>query len=74
MDARTQFGTMLIILGLLVVIGGLVVMFGDKIPYIGRLPGDINVHGKGWSIHFPIVTGLILSIILTIILNIIFRR
>lgn len=74
MDIRSQFGIMLVTLGILIVIGGLVVMFGSNIPYIGRLPGDINIHGKGWSFHFPIVTGIVLSIILTIILNLIFRR
>jgi hypothetical protein len=74
MEPRSSIGIILIVLGLCIVLGGLVVMYADKIPYIGRLPGDINIHGKGWSFHFPIVTGLILSIILTIILNFFFRR
>jgi len=69
-----QVGLMLVILGAILVTAGFLVIFIDKIPYIGRLPGDINVFGKGWSFHFPIVTGIILSIILTIILNLFFRR
>ena len=69
-----QVGLMLVILGAILVTAGFLVIFIDKIPYIGRLPGDINVYGKGWSFHFPIVTGIILSIILTIILNLFFRR
>jgi len=69
-----QVGLMLVILGAILVTAGFLVLFIDKIPYIGRLPGDINVYGKGWSFHFPIVTGIILSIILTIILNLFFRR
>ncbi len=69
-----QVGLMLIILGAILVTAGFLVLFIDKIPFIGRLPGDINVFGKGWSFHFPIVTGIILSIILTIILNLFFRR
>ena len=69
-----QVGLMLVILGAILVTAGFLVIFIDKIPYIGRLPGDINVYGKGWNLHFPIVTGIILSIILTIILNLFFRR
>jgi low affinity Fe/Cu permease len=69
-----QVGLMLVILGAILVTAGFLVIFIDKIPYIGRLPGDINVFGKGWSFHFPIVTGIILSIILTIIQNLFFRR
>lgn len=74
MEPRFQIGLMLVILGTILVTAGFLVIFIDKIPYIGRLPGDINVYGKGWSFHFPIVTGIILSIILTIILNLFFRR
>jgi len=65
---------MLILAGIVLVIAGLLLMYVDKIPLLGRLPGDITIHGKGWSFHFPIVTGLIISVILTIIINILFRR
>jgi len=74
MEPRYQIGLMLIVLGVIIVTAGLLVFYIDKIPYIGRLPGDINMYGKGGSFHFPIVTGIILSIILTIILNLFFRR
>jgi hypothetical protein len=74
MEPRSQLGLMLIVLGVLLVAGGFAVMYLDKLTWLGRLPGDLNITGKGWSFHFPIVTGLILSIILTIILNLIFRR
>lgn len=74
MEPRSQIGLLLVMLGILLIVGGLAVIYYDKISWLGRLPGDINIQGKGWSFHFPIVTGLILSIILTIVLNIIFRR
>ena len=74
MEPRSQIGMMLVMLGFLLVAGGLAVLFLDKLTWLGRLPGDITLHGKGWSFHFPVVTGLILSIILTIILNLFFRR
>ena len=65
---------MLIIFGVLLILTGLAVMYIGKIPYIGRLPGDISISGKGWSFYFPIVTCLILSLIITLILNLFFRR
>lgn len=74
MEPRFLIGIILVITGIFLVIAGLCFMYIDKIPMVGRLPGDISIHGKGWSFHFPIVTALILSIILTIILNLFFRR
>jgi hypothetical protein len=74
MDPRSQLGFMLIILGALIILGGIAVMFADKIPYLGRLPGDITIHGKNWSFYFPFVTGLVLSIVLSLILTLFFRR
>ena len=74
MEPRFLIGIMLVIMGIFLVIAGLCFMYIDKIPMVGRLPGDISILGKGWSFHFPIVTALLLSRILTIILNLFFRR
>ena len=63
-------GKMLIILGLVLVLVGLGFMFADKIPYIGRLPGDIYVKKERFSFYFPITTSIIISIILTILFSI----
>jgi len=67
-------GIGLIITGIVIAIFGLILLVIDKFPLIGKLPGDINLSGKGWSFHFPIVTCIIISLLLTVILNIIFRR
>ena len=74
MEPRAQMGIMLVVFGLVMVVGGLTVFFADKIPYLGRLPGDISLHGRTWSFHFPIVTCLVLSILLTVLLNLFLRR
>ena len=63
-------GKLLVILGILLVIIGLAFMFGDKIPYIGRLPGDIYVKKERFAFYFPITTSIIISIILTILFSI----
>ena len=66
-------GKMLIVLGVLLVIVGLGFMFADKIPYIGRLPGDIYIKREKFSFYFPLATSIIISIILTILFSI-FRK
>jgi len=66
-------GKMLIILGAVLVVVGLGFVFADKIPYIGRLPGDIYVKREKFSFYFPLATSIIISIILTILFSI-FRK
>ena len=74
MEPRYHIGLMLFIAGIILALTGCVVLFIDKIPFLGRLPGDIIIEGRGWSFHFPLVTAIILSLILTLILNLFFRR
>lgn len=64
--------TLLVVGGFLAVVG-LILVFAGRIPFLGRLPGDIVVQRGSFSLYFPIVTFLILSIALTIVLNIILR-
>jgi hypothetical protein len=66
-------GRMFVILGLLLVIVGLGFMFADKIPYIGRLPGDIYIKREKFSFYFPLATSIVVSIILTVLFSI-FRK
>lgn len=65
-----QLGKLLIISGVLIFVLGLILLFVDKIPFLGKLPGDISFKSGNTKIYFPIVTCVILSILLTIILNI----
>jgi hypothetical protein len=60
-------GKMFIIMGILLVLVGIFLIFGDKIPFLGRLPGDISIKREKFSFYFPITTCIIVSIILTII-------
>ena len=48
---------------------GILFLFADKIPYLGRLPGDIYIKTDRLSFYFPITTSIIISIILTIIFS-----
>ena len=69
----SAIGKLFIILGIVLIVIGLLFMLGDKIPYIGRLPGDIIIKRERFSFYFPITTSIIISIILTLLFSI-FKR
>ncbi|MBE0479852.1 MAG: DUF2905 domain-containing protein [Dehalococcoidia bacterium] len=66
-------GRLLILIGFFIIIFGLLLMFWHRLPYAGRLPGDIFLEKDGLTFFFPLVTSLIISVILTVILNIALR-
>jgi len=63
-----EFGKILIFIGLLLAILGLVFIFGNKIPFIGKLPGDIAVERRNYSLYFPVTTCIIISVVISFIL------
>jgi len=67
MDNLTQFGRFLTITGLIIFVIGLLLMFFNKIPFIGKLPGDIIVKKENYTIYLPIVTSILISLILSLI-------
>jgi hypothetical protein len=56
---------MLILLGVFIILIGVLLLLGEKIPWIGRLPGDIIIKKEKFSFYFPITTSILISIILT---------
>lgn len=64
-------GKMLIILGLVIIVIGILIHFSDRIPMIGKLPGDIIVKKENFTFYFPLATSIILSIIVSLILYLI---
>jgi uncharacterized protein HemY len=73
-----ELGKVLLAVGLLMVLlGGVLLAAGTlsgKVPWLGRLPGDVYVKRDTWSFYFPVTTSIILSIILTLIISLIRRR
>lgn len=67
-------GRLLILLGVFIVVVGLALTFGPRIPFLGRLPGDISIDRGNVHVYFPIGTSLLLSLVLTILLNVFFRN
>lgn len=67
-------GKLLIVVGIFLVVMGILIVLAPKIPYIGRLPGDIHIKRDNFVFYFPLVSSIIVSIILTLILNFIFGK
>lgn len=63
---------LLIVGGVLLLLGGLVWLL-SKIPFWGRLPGDIRIERPGFTCLIPIVSSIVLSVLLTLVLNIVIR-
>jgi uncharacterized membrane protein YkgB len=60
-------GKLLILLGVLIVVIGVLLLIGEKIPWVGRLPGDIMIKKEKFTFYFPITTSIVISIILTVL-------
>jgi hypothetical protein len=69
-----SLGKMLILFGvILALLGGLLLLTG-KIPFLGRLPGDIVIRHEHWSFYFPLTTSIVISILLTLLFSFFSRR
>jgi Protein of unknown function (DUF2905) len=66
-------GRILIFIGLAIVGLGLLLTVVGKVPFIGRLPGDIVFRRGNVTFYFPLATSILLSILLTVILWLIRR-
>jgi len=67
------FGKILIFFGFFLILIGLIFSFAGKIPYLGKLPGDIYIKRENFTFYFPITTCILISIILSIIFYLISR-
>jgi len=73
MPGLGDLGRTLLIVGGLIVLLGLALMLGNKIPFLGKLPGDLRIQRENFSCTFPLVTCLLVSLILSVLLNIVLR-
>ena len=62
-----EIGKGIIIFGAILIAVGLILTFFNKIPFLGRLPGDIYVHRKNFTFYFPVTTSILISVLLSLI-------
>jgi len=65
------FGVLMVLLGLVLLVAG---NLSGKVPWLGRLPGDIHIQRGNWTFYFPLVTCLVISIVLTLLFSLFGRR
>jgi hypothetical protein len=65
MGELQPLGRVLIVVGIGLVVGGLLLSFGGRIPWLGRLPGDIVIARPGFRLYFPLATSILLSLLLS---------
>jgi ribose/xylose/arabinose/galactoside ABC-type transport system permease subunit len=64
-----DLGRTLVSLGLLLIVVGVVVLGLNRLNLpLGRLPGDFNWRGRGWSVSFPLATSILISVLLSVLL------
>lgn len=68
------FGKALIFFGAILIGLGLLLTLAGRIPWLGRLPGDICIKKENFTFYFPLATSLLLSIVISLILLFIGRR
>ena len=69
-----QTGKYIIGFGIIIIVIGIIVYFlGNKLHWIGRLPGDIRIEGENTRFYFPLTSMIIFSVLLTIIVNVVRR-
>ena len=66
-------GKLLILFGVLIVVIGFLLLVGEKITWVGRLPGDIVIKREKFTFYFPLATSVLISIILTLLFTL-FRK
>lgn len=73
MDALSGFGRTLMFFGGILFALGVALVLGAKVPFLGRLPGDILLERDGATIYIPVATMLVVSLMLTVLLNLLSR-
>ncbi len=58
-------GRPLVVVGLVLTAVGLAFLFADRVPFLGRLPGDVEIRGDRWTIYAPLATSLLVSVAVT---------
>ena len=55
-------GKTLIVFGAVLILAGALLTFINKVPFLGKLPGDIYIEKKNFTFYFPLMTSLLIKI------------
>ncbi|HSA78223.1 MAG TPA: DUF2905 domain-containing protein [Nitrospirota bacterium] len=66
-----EMAKIIIVIGVVLVLIGLIILFLQKVPFLGKLPGDILIKKENFTFYFPLSTSIFVSIIVCLILYLI---
>jgi hypothetical protein len=67
-------GRLLIAVGLVIAAVGALLLAAGKVSWLGRLPGDILIEKRNFTLYFPLATSILASIVLTLLFYLVGRR
>jgi hypothetical protein len=67
-------GKSIIFIGIVLIIVGILMTVADKVPGVGKLPGDIFIKKENFSFYFPLTTCILLSVILSAIMYLLGKK
>jgi hypothetical protein len=73
MGGFEPIGRSLVVIGVFITILGAIMLVTPRLPWLGRLPGDIVIRSENATVYIPITTMLIVSVVLSVVLNVIGR-
>ena len=62
-----KLGKVIIYLGIFLIVVGILIQFYPKIPFLGKLPGDIYLKRENVSFYFPLASSIVVSIVLSLV-------
>lgn len=66
-SSMSEIGRFLIVLGVMIAIVGAALIVVGKVPWLGRLPGDIHYQNERVTFYFPLATCVLISIVLSLL-------
>jgi len=66
-----EIGKLIINLGIILIFVGVIILLLSKLPFVGKLPGDIYIKKEGFSFYAPLGTMLLISLVLSLIFTLI---
>ncbi len=69
----SDLGRYLIIAGASIAVAGVILVVAGKIPWLGRLPGDIYYKSERVTVYMPLATCLVVSLVLSLLFYVLRR-
>lgn len=66
-----EMAKVMILIGSVLIAAGLMILVFPRLPFVGKLPGDILIKKENYYLYFPLATSIVISIIISLILYII---